>query len=443
MAFIDNQDEQDPNNPQGQNPLVGQGSSVVGAQGGGNTAAGVGPGGTGGWTNIQAYLDANKGNDTGSSQLLDKTVGGQFDQERQNFTNASQGFLNDAQGQVDKSKIDNNTADQYINQASHQYLYNGEDAKNPVLSGQPSGGSPLNQKVTPGSDQTSGYQPIDPSMQYSDIVNKFTHALNDKYSGPTQYNYALGDKTQQYGGDLKDNASFDSLMKNIYSGAAQNPLTSGQYELQKQFDVGNQALGDSRKKWGDQYDQLQTDRDKTVADTTSGLSNVEQSYRQNQNALSDYLSNKATDYDQQIGNAEAGARAGYQNSYVNERTGRTNAAQASGLKTLGDPYSAQNAWGSDLTPQQLQNEQNIYKQPNADNQLLYYFIDHPAPTNWPEWQTLRSGFSGNQDYLNNWYGGQDAKYANTADSQERAYNSIQDFLNSNSARKQKGFNVRV
>jgi hypothetical protein len=44
--------------------------------------------------------------------------------------------------------------------------------------------------------------------------------------------------------------------------------------------------------------------------------------------------------------------------------------------------------------------------------------------------------------LGEFYAGQDAQYANTADEQERTYNTIQDFLNSESPRKQQGFRVR-
>jgi hypothetical protein len=44
--------------------------------------------------------------------------------------------------------------------------------------------------------------------------------------------------------------------------------------------------------------------------------------------------------------------------------------------------------------------------------------------------------------LDNFYGQQDQQYANTADQEERFYNTIQDFLNSDAERKKQGFNVR-
>ena len=56
----------------------GASSSDVGS---GVSTAGVGAGGTGGWTNIQAYLNANKGN-TSTADTLGKDVNSQFDADQ-------------------------------------------------------------------------------------------------------------------------------------------------------------------------------------------------------------------------------------------------------------------------------------------------------------------------------------------------------------------------
>ncbi len=449
MAFIDNQDDKqlDPNAPEGQNPVVGQGTNVVG--GGGGSAAGVGPGGTGGWTNIQAYLDANKG-DTGSSQLLNKTVGDQFGQERSNFEGDSSKFLTDAQAQADSNKISNDQASGYINQAAQAYQYPGDDGKGgfdyaPVSTGTGQfSGTPL-QKATPKITTPTLASETDPTQQadYSGIVGKFQKALNDPYAGPKEYNYGFGDKTQQYANDLNDNPSFDTLMSGLYSNAAGSPLTSGQYELQKQFDVNNQALGDTRNSLNDQYNQLTADRDKTVTDTTTGLGNVEQNYRTGQNALRDYLSGQSNTYDENIGKEEAAARDAYNTDYTTGTTGKKSiamdqiAAQNSDRQDqMADRFRNHNIWGDNLTWKQLQDENSQVgiNDNSADNRGGVSWFDQTG--------TLQPELNARKDVLGNWYGNEDKKFAGTADQDKRAYNALQDFLNSGATKRDQAFHVR-
>lgn len=462
MAFIDNQDENqlDPNAPQGQGqgqtqqPLVGQGSTAVGGSQGASSA-GVGPGGTGGWTNIQAYLDANKG-DTGSAQLLGKTVGDQFGQERSNFQNDSSKFLTDAQTQADANKITDDQAGSYINQAAGEYSYPGADPKGSFeYAPLPTGGmaGTPQDKATPSPTQPTVQSPTDPSQQadYASIVSKFQKALNDPYSGPTSYDYGFGDQTQQYGADLKDNPSFDTLMQNIYSTASGNPLTSGQYDLQKQLDVNNQALGDTRNSLNDQYSQLTADRDKTVADTTTGLSNIEQGYRQNQSDLYDYLTGQSNTEDQTIGQEEAAARDAYNKDYTTGQSGdasinyqnmlnNADAGDISGPLTQAriNQRVGLGIWGDNLNWNQLQNEQNDRYSGGAlspwTNNELYGSADNRA--------TSDADWANRLKQLNNFYGNEDQKYVGTADQDKRQYNAIQDFLNSGVAKKDQTFQVR-
>ena len=51
-------------------------------------------------------------------------------------------------------------------------------------------------------------------------------------------------------------------------------------------------------------------------------------------------------------------------------------------------------------------------------------------------------YDSNQGLLNNFYGQQDQKYADTGDSEKRNYNTIMDILNNTAANKSKGFAVR-
>lgn len=441
QALLDDQDQQNQQGLQsgGDNSLVGQSSNDVGS--GQVSTAGIGPGGTGGWTNIQAYLNANK-NDTGSAQALDRTVGGQFNQEKEKFTQDSSKFLGDATKQVDDAKVSNDQADQIIGQAAGLYSYN--QPKPTIDYGGGKGGvrtptSGVQEKVTPGNPS---YQaPVyDASMDYQGLVGKMNSALTDQYSGPREYNYGFSDKTQEYGTNLSDNGGFDTLMNQVYSDSAGKPLSSGLYQLQKQLDVNNENLVGARNQLKDQYGQLTADRDKTVSDTTAGLTGLEKTYRQNQSALSDYLGEKANTFDQQIGKAESDARKEYGNVLNTSKSGYDSIERQKILdymmgNTPGyyDPTKvsagvdeearrkAAGIWGDDLTFGQLENEARLV--PNGTFAGV------------PDLQERKRA-------LDSFYFDQDSKYADTADNEERAWNSIQDFLNSSAPRKEQGFKLR-
>lgn len=411
MAFIDNQNENelDPNAPQGQGqqPLVGAGSSIAGGSQGA-PAAGAGPGGTGAWTNIQSYLNANQG-DTGSSQALNRTVGDQFGKERDAFTNGSASYLQGAQDKVNKSKITNEQADQMIGQAGQQYDYGGNQGD-----------------------------------QYNQLTSKVRQSLGDKYTGPTDYSYGLSTDTQNYGDELKQGGAFDTLMNHIYSDSSGKPLTPGQFDLQKQLDVSNQGLVNARNDLSSQYDKLVSDREKTVGNTTAALGDLQDQYSKNQTAFHDYLYGQSNAYDAKEAQAEADANAGYNESYKTDKTGRANSDFAAGLSS--DPvgyYQSRNMWGSDLTPEQLQNEQNFYNSrqgaPNHGSSD-YDYIDH-APNELAQWQVLSNAFHGNTNALNDFYKQQIDKYKNTGDSEKRGFNVLQDFLNTGASKKQEEFRL--
>jgi len=435
MAFIDQDLEDDElNQGQGGQPQVGGSSSIVGGTGG--SSAGQGAGAGGGFTNIQAYLNANKG-DTGSGQALSNTVNSQFNQERDKFAADSSKFLTDAQNQAKQNYIAEPDAQKLIDQAAGLYRYDNKGTTGGKTTFGPGEGS--QEKVTPGQEQT----PVDYGNNYSydDITKKFQNALTAQYSGPKEYNYGFDTKTQNYGSALKDNASFDNLMTDVYSNAAKTPLTSGQYQLQKQFDVNNESLANARQNLSGSFDQLTKDRDKTVADTTAGLGATEQSYRENQTKLNDFLNNRTNDYDQQISQAESDARAQYNNQFKTEKSARNNAL--SGYVPDNSPQLRDlGVWGNDgknITWEQLQNEQNQVTDPRGS---AYYNDIRRGDSSYAAVRDQKDKWKGNIDALNDFYFASDNKYANTADNEERAYNAIQDFLNSGKAKKEQGFKVR-
>lgn len=425
MAYIADDDKQlqDPNSPQGQQQQqTGGGGPTTVGQGGSNdvgsstSTAGVGAGGTGGWTNIQAYLNANKG-DTGSAQALSKTVGDQFNQEKNAYNTDSQKFLQGAQDKVNADKIDTGQADNLINHAKDSYSWTG---------GQ--------------------------NDAYNQDVSKVQKSLTGTYQGPTTYNYGLSNQTQEYGNDLKDQTGgFDQIMNHIYQNAAPVPLSSGQLQLQKQLDVNNSNLVDARNNLANQYDQLGADRDKVVADTTSGLGGLEQQYRTNQNSLKDYLTRESNDYDTKVAQEQADARAAYQNTFATGQSGHAGAFvfPGSGNYYANVPLNNYGIGGDNLTWKQLQNENTIGTSPYAGDEVASE-LSANLNGNRLNGQTatapivgqVHQNYLNNTDYLNRFYGDQDKKYQNTADPEARSYNAIQDFLNTANARKSQGFKVR-
>lgn len=419
MADVLNQDDELSGNEdlQKQNAssggaLVGASSAQVGA--GAPGTAGVGKGGTGGYTNIQAYLGANQG-DTGSAQNLQKTVGSQFDTEANNISGQANDYVSNAQKQLNDNTIDPSKADQYVKDAAGQYSYGGSQGD-----------------------------------AYKQSVNKVQGALNNAYTGPTEYNYALDANTQNYGSQLKDPGGFDTLMNTTYGNAAGKNLSQGEYQLQKQFDVGNKALDDTRSNLLNQYSGLETQRDNTVADTTTKLGGLAEQYRNNQSALKDYLYGQANNYDTAETQAETDAKKAYGDE-LSGASGRGNAWYGV-ANAGGGAETLQNAgiWGGNLSYGQLQQEQDIASHPNQEGSQMYngpttnirsspdqyYAMD-------PTWLGgAHTNFVGNNNALQDFYKNEDTKYANTGDDQKRSYNAIQDFLNTTAARKDQGFKVR-
>lgn len=459
MAFIDQQDDDDLNaqNPQapgasgGPAPLVGAGSSNVGN----NTVsqAGVGAGGGGGWTNIQAYLGANK-NDSGSSQALNKEVSGQFNKERDAYTADSTKYTQDAEKQLGESKVTTGQASDLINQNKSAYTW-GNTASAPTggkgaLPGA-SSSTTAQEKVTPGSswDQAPGQLAQNPES-YDQNVNKVRGFLQNDYSGPRSYQYALGADTQNMGANLKDSGGFDRLMNNIYSKNANSPLTSGQFQLQKQLEVNNQNLVDTRSNLQNAYTGLEQGRDKAVTDTTKKLGGFEQDYRTSRNVLADFLGAQSNASESAVGQEEANARAAYKEKYQghsgleNIFNGGLDDASGGGTENMADRGVWGDQRGDNLTWEQVQREQNLGAKGNTD--FWYNVLNDGRGGNTGEAQArqqqLRGRFGENASSLKDFYSEQDNKYADTADEQKRTYNVLQDFLNSNTDRKKQGFRVR-
>ena len=300
MAILDDSDQKDkmsqdqtsPNQPgqSGASAQSGQAApaagslSTSGTAGGtisgssGGNSAGVGAGGTGGWTNIQSYLNANQ-NNQGSANLLNSTVGGQFDNEKQNI-----------QSQVDTNKksiddynsatnLNPDKASQILQDASKNYNFDGKQ-----------------------------------SDAYNQGVGQLKNFQTATYGAPTNFQYGTSAQAQQYGTALASDQGFSGMMNHIYSNAAGSGLSSGQQALQSQFDTQNPALAQSRGDLLTKFAGLGDFTNQAVTDTNNYAQAGQQDFLKNQGDLKSYLANQQALDTQSIGQL-ASQFSGYKSQF--------------------------------------------------------------------------------------------------------------------------------
>lgn len=414
MAFVADQNNKliDPNQQQqGQMqsqqpgataPASDDGSSGIVTGGGSGsqtpTQNGAAGGNGSGWTNIQSYMQANQG-DTGGSKLLQDKVGGQLQAENDQLQKSA----SQAKGQADEqannmSGIQSNAA-QMIGSAPTQYDWNNQ------------------------------------SDAYKQSVGKVHDALSAKYSGPTGYSYGLSAPAQQYKTDLGNDGGFNQMMGNLYQERAGGQMNQGQRNLQSQLDVSNQALGDTRQSLLGQYAGF---GGQTIKDTNDAIQKDKDAFGTSQSALRDYLNNQKGTLDTSIGGLEGKARADYgadmgkQSGHGSTVTSADLLGGAGNLLTI-NPLNGGGA-GAAEAPDITERRNLGFYGPNLTwSQLgkdVDYFKNNPTQ------------HSTNEGYWNQFNAGEDAKYANTADTEKRQWNMIQDMLGSSDPRKTQGFNFR-
>jgi hypothetical protein len=254
MAFLDDQKQQD--QTQGSQPAQFTqapqqvGNSGAADVGSGVSTAGVGAGGTGGWTNIQAYINANKDSNGGITSFSN-TVGKQFDTDQNQIQSSSNDAKNQAKSQVDTNYIGQDQASQLIDQ------YNANDL-----------------------DRTG-------------IKGQFSNALNGAYSGPTEWSYSLSAPTQNYGDALTTDQGFQGVLNNHYQNLAGGQLNSGQMALQNQLDVNNPNVSATRSQLLARYKALQDMGNQTATDTNAALKDYQSQYGKNEQDLNNYLTNES------------------------------------------------------------------------------------------------------------------------------------------------------
>ena len=254
MAYLAEDDKlQDPNNPSTQTDQQQAGStpgttSAPGSSdvGTGVSAAGVGAGGTGGWTNIQAYLNANKGNNT-TVDALNNQVGGAFQKDQDALTSSADKAESDATSNafMGHEKFQENTA-----------------------------------------------QALSKSNQ-SDAESALKQYLNGTYKGPTEYNYGLSADTQNYGQGLQSDDNFQGLLNNVYNKAAGGQISTGQLALQKQLDYNNPNFAETKDKLNSQYSALQSLAGLRVPQVQNAVNSARDNYESGKSAYRDFISSEA------------------------------------------------------------------------------------------------------------------------------------------------------
>lgn len=211
------------------------------------SSAGVGSGGTGGWTNIQSYLTANAGGSK-SSDVLKSTVGGQFDKEKTEFERSSGDARGAGQKELDRT-LNTDQASRILNTISGGYSYNGPQ-----------------------------------SSAYTSGVNQLQGAMRN-YEGPSSYSYGMGADTQRYGTGLQTDQGFQGLMGDLYRNAAGGQMGQGALNLQRQIDQDNTGLNTARTDLSGQYGGLQNTISTGVKDANKFLGNAQTTVNANAAAL--------------------------------------------------------------------------------------------------------------------------------------------------------------
>jgi hypothetical protein len=261
MAFLADDDKQkkdgadDASNGQSQvdqSTQTGSGGGIVSGSGGSGDAAG-GSGSNSGWTNIQAYLNANKGN-TATADSLKQDVGNTFNQERGQFDTQANDTKQKAQSQVDSHNMGTDQASKLIEQAGQNY--------------------------------SAGRT----SQPYTDAVTQLKTQYADPWGGPTSLNYNMGAPAKNYGEGLKDDTKFDAIKNALYNKAAGGQISAGQLALQRQLDTNNDAVNSARSELTNQYGDL----NKYITDNTGATNDALKSYQDQYKTHADTLKNYLT-----------------------------------------------------------------------------------------------------------------------------------------------------
>lgn len=359
--------------------LGGPTGGVVNGQGGVSTA-GIGAGGQGMWTNIQAYLNANK-EDTGSADYLQNQYSSQFDKEKDQLNTQANDAKSQAQSQSNSITEAKDHSKEWVNQAAQGYDWGGNH-----------------------------------QGPYQDNVNKLDKALTSQYSGPENFSYAFSEPTQNMKTNLSDENAFWNGMKDSYKQRVGGQMNSGVAELQRQFDTTNDNLQNQRQNLLQKYGDLQLTRDNVATDANSAIEKSRQDFGNNQQNLYSDLLGQSNKYQTDIGQNQADANSDYFN---NAHEGWDNGYYGFGPQAFSHPFQA-----------------------TADEMQRWLDANGRPRSNSADWSPAAQDYDMKKNEIGQFYKDQEAKYVPKDEEYKKNFNVIQDILKSNTDRKKQGFSVR-
>lgn len=254
MAFLQDDDkllgneENQGQQGQGQSPMIGSSSADVGT---GVSTAGIGAGGQGGWTNIQAYLNANKDNNN-TANAIKNQVGSKLSADQSKIQSEASEARQAAQSQVGP-----NYSNEDLASALNQYTSNVRD---------PEARDAL-------------------AQQYADYFNA-------QYQGPQSFSTGISGDSLNYGNLLQPD-NFDALLNNVYNQAAGGRISAGQKALQHQLDVNNPALPQTRQSLLAQYEALQNLANEANTGVNADIDAAKTAFSENRSRGRSFLESEA------------------------------------------------------------------------------------------------------------------------------------------------------
>ncbi len=270
MATLLNKDDKLLQNGE-QDPLGTGGGVALGSSGqgafagssggaGGATAPQVGSGGQAGqWTNIQSYLNANKGN-TSSSKLVEG-VGSKISDEKTKLNTEASTAKTNAETEADKTNI-------------------GEDQASKLIK-----------------DATASGRGTDP---YAQATGTIKSAVKAEYGGPEGFTYGIGQDAQKIGEQIGDDQKFSGLMDNLHRESANKAgavIGQGQLSLQRQLDLDPEAqaaIQDQRNRALETYAGLNSDYASLVPETDAAIKSAQKRFGTQKENLLGYLGGQET-----------------------------------------------------------------------------------------------------------------------------------------------------
>lgn len=292
--------------PQGGGSSGGDGGFVSTSSSG---AAQQGSGGQGNWTNIQNYLNANKGVDSSGvlkSQFTDK-LGGEKSRLENEATTAKDTAAAERAKVVGTDKASQLIQDQNNYKVESTSNYNDSYDTTPYTTGTTTTGTTglkSSGGLAVGGNTNKEWNVYGKGDNYDSTVGTLRGSLDAKYEGPDSFNFeqdqGLLNRGELLGGGLDE---YKKFLGDIYGDAAGRGLTQGQRALQSQLDMSSSNFGANRQNAQNALGDYKSAYDTLVPETQSAIENAMSGFATGQSDLRNYLNSSQTDYMGEIDSA--------------------------------------------------------------------------------------------------------------------------------------------